>query len=373
MAKFSNPKMVNKPHQTTGRTPLTLARAIYGFVLVGAFVATLAVATLVRDRVEAFNEDALATAVATRAAGLELAFARGLHEEWENIRQLAETLAAGSGEDLPSQLAFAVGDGEKVSWAGYAAIDGTVLAASNGLLEGVDVGQREWFQRGLEGPFAGDVHEAVLLASLLPDNDGEPLRFLDLATPVRNANGDAIGVLGFHLNFAWAQDFITEQAAALDIHAFLMSQDGSVVIATDGRDYATLNLQSTRRASAGMAGGGLERWPDGQTYFTNVVPQVAYEDLPSFGWRLIARIDGDAVETTNQAFSTAVLLSTGMFGVFLILLTALFVQIFIRPFDEISKNAIRVADGEDVYPYESRRTAELARLSAALARLQGRS
>ncbi|VVT31855.1 cache domain-containing protein [Rhizobium sp. EC-SD404] len=373
MTKPINPTLVSRQNRKSGRTPLTLARAVYGFVVMGAVVAALAATTLVRDRVRAFNEDALATAVATRAAGLELAFARALHEEWENIRQLAETIAVGNRDDLPSQLAFAVGDGQKVSWAGYAAIDGTVLAASNGLLEGVDVGQREWFQRGLEAPFAGDVHEAVLLASLLPGNDGEPLRFLDLATPVRNANGDPIGVLGFHLNFAWAQDFITEQAAALDIDAFLMSQDGSVVIATDGNTYEALDLQSTRRASAGMAGGGLELWPDGQTYFTNVVPQVAYEDLPSFGWRLIARIDGDAVDTTDRAFSTGVLMSTGMFGIFLILLTALFVRIFIRPFDEISKNAIRVADGEDVYPYDSRRTAELARLSAALARLQGRS
>ena len=355
------------------RTPLTLARAIYGFVIFGGLVAALAATTLVRDRVRAFNADALATAVTTRATGLELAFARALHEEWLNIRNLANAVRIGDPNDLASRLTAAVGDGTKVSWAGYARIDGSVVAGSNGLLQGVDVGERLWFQRGLEGPFAGDVHEAVLLASLLPGNDGEPLSFLDLATPVRDANGNPIGVLGFHLNFAWAQEFIAEQAAALDIDAYLVSQDGTVVIATDGGDYDGLDLQSTRRASAGQAGAGLERWPDGRNYFTTVVPQVAYDDLPSFGWRLIARIDGDAVETTDRAFSTGIMLTTALFGIFILLLTALFVQIFARPFSEISLNAARIADGDDVYPYESRRTAELERLSAALARLQGRN
>lgn len=359
--------------QTAGRTPLTLARAIYGFVIVGGLVAALAATTLVRDRVQEFNADALATAVTTRATGLELAFARALHEEWQNIQHLADAVRIGDPDDLASQLTAAVGDGTKVSWAGYAAINGTVLAASNGLLQGVDVGERLWFQRGLEAPFAGDVHEAVLLASLLPGNDGEPLRFLDLATPVRNASGDPIGVLGLHLNFAWAQNFIAEQAAALEIDAYIVSQDGSVVIATDGADYGSLDLQSTRTASAGSAGAGVERWPDGSNYFTAVIPRVAYADLPSFGWRLIARIDGDAVETTDRAFATGLLFTAGLSGIFLILLTALFVQIFARPFAEVATNAVRIADGEEVYPYESRRTLELARLSAALARLQGRT
>jgi len=54
--------------------------------------------------------------------------------------------------------------GDKVSWAGFAAVDGTVQIASDGLPEGVGVAQRPWFQRGLDGPFAGDVHEAVRLA-----------------------------------------------------------------------------------------------------------------------------------------------------------------------------------------------------------------
>lgn len=359
--------------QTAGRTPLTLARAIYGFVIVGGLVAALAATTLVRDRVQNFNADALATAVTTRATGLELAFARALHEEWQNIQHLADAVRIGDPDDLASRLTAAVGDGAKISWAGYADLNGTVLAASNGLLEGVHVGERLWFQRGLEAPFAGDVHEAVLLASLLPGNDGEPLRFLDLATPVRNASGDPIGVLGFHLNFAWAQNFIAEQAAALEIDAYLVSQDGSVVIATDGADDGPLDLQSTRTASAGSAGAGVERWPDGRDYFTVVIPRVDYADLPSFGWRLIARIDGDAVETTDRAFSTGLIFTAGMAGIFLILLTALFVQIFARPFAELATNAVRIADGEEVYPYESRRTLELARLSAALARLQGRS
>ncbi|WP_157928923.1 cache domain-containing protein [Pararhizobium haloflavum] len=355
------------------RNPVTLAGAVCGFVLVGALVAGLAAATLVRDRVAAFNSEALAAAVSTRANGAELAFARALHDEWQSVQALASSLVIDDPQRLRGELDFAVGDGDRVSWAGFATIDGEVEASSNGLLEGQNVGERPWFQRGLEGPFAGDVHEAVLLASLLPSQEGEPRRFIDLATPVAGADGEAVGVLGYHIDFSWAQTFLREEAEALAVDLFLVSRSGGVIAATDGSTYETLDLQSTRRASSGVGGADVETWPDGRRYLTTVIPQVDYGDLPSFGWRLIARIDADALEVTDRAFSAGILVSLASFGLFLILLTLLFIQAFVRPFAEISQNAVRVADGEDIYPYESRRTAELSRLSAAIARLQGRS
>ena len=57
----------------------------------------------------------------------------------------------------------------------------------------------------------GDVHEAVLLASLLAQRaNGEPYRFVDIAVPVRDSAGKLLGVLGGHLNWDWASKLIHE-------------------------------------------------------------------------------------------------------------------------------------------------------------------
>ncbi|PMY44289.1 GGDEF domain-containing protein, partial [Pseudomonas sp. GW456-L12] len=78
---------------------------------------------------------------------------------------------------------------------------------------GQAVQQRPWFQAGLRGEYTGDPHEAVLLAKLLPGlPNGEPLRFIDFAAPIRNADGQVIGVLGAHAHWSWVTH-IVESAA----------------------------------------------------------------------------------------------------------------------------------------------------------------
>ena len=51
-----------------------------------------------------------------------------------------------------------------LAWIGFADVDGKVVAATGGLLEGKSVAARPWFKEGLQRLAIGDVHEAVLLA-----------------------------------------------------------------------------------------------------------------------------------------------------------------------------------------------------------------
>ena len=50
------------------------------------------------------------------------------------------------------------------AWLGFVATDGRVRAATEGMLEGMAVSGRTWFETGLARPTVGDVHEAVLLS-----------------------------------------------------------------------------------------------------------------------------------------------------------------------------------------------------------------
>lgn len=52
------------------------------------------------------------------------------------------------------------------SWIGVADTDGLVQVSTGGLLKHQHVTQRPWFVEGLKGPYTGDAHEALLLASI---------------------------------------------------------------------------------------------------------------------------------------------------------------------------------------------------------------
>lgn len=357
------------PRPVKTRSAPSLATAIFGFVALGAVIAAAAGWYAVGVRSAEFRRDALAEAIAVRARTLELDLGRTLYREWRNARIIADDIAGRDESAVRSSLDLVVGKGSRVSWAGIAAIDGTVTAASGGLLEGQNVSQRPWFQRGLEGDFAGDVHAAVLLERLLPTQGGEPRRFLDLATPIRNGQGSVTGVLGLHLDYRWVLDHMRETAAALEIGAFVIDRQGALVMGTDGTLGATADLASLRAATAGAAFTGVETWPDGKVYFTTVIPQVAYRDLPSFGWSIVARVGHDAIESRPALRILAV---PAAFGLVLVLMTLLFVQLFARPYGRLAASAGAIMKGEDVYPYETHSTAEAQTLSAAVAQLQAR-
>ena len=100
------------------------------------------------------------------------------------------------------------------------------------------------------------------------------------------------------------------------------------------------------------------------------MPDIAYADLPSFGWRLVARIPADAISSSEEGLSLSLIFYLATFGMMLFLISAIFVQSFIRPFAALARNAERVAEGREVFPYESNRTRELRMIGSALAKLQ---
>ena len=265
-----------------------------------------------------------------------------------------------------------VNNGRRISWAGLAGIDGKVKVSSGGLLAGVDVSERSWFQAGLRGGFSGDVHEAVLLQRLLGGPNREPIRFIDLALPVKDSDGETTGVIAYHLNFDWTRNYIIESAAIRDMDFLLINSAGEVIASSIQPLENLSSLGSVRAATAGISTAILETWPDGKEYFSAVVPEVSFADLPSYGWRLIGRVPTGV----NKANTTELLRNVFLFAfVACLIFTAaatVFVAVYVRPLDVLSDTAECIARGEDVYPSETRSSREAARLSVALARIQTR-
>ena len=359
------------PTRTTSLPTLTLARAVYGFVLAAAVAVSLVAGLLLATHSGRLVDDALDSAVRVRAQTASDSFARLLHSDWADLKFLAAAIPGTEGAQLRSLMDGVRADGGRVAWVGFADVDGIVRQASAGMLIGVDASQRPWFRNGLSGDYAGDVHEAVLLRDLLGREGGEP-RFVDLAMPVRTGGGDVIGVAAMHIDFDWAATTLDEIAEKLGLDLFLLSADGTIVLATNDTTPTPAELTILNAARTGAATSGREVWPDGRSYFSSLVPRVGYGDLPNFGWRLVGRLDGEAFKPDLTSFRQAGLWALVGIVAILLLLTAAFILFFIRPVEDVADKADRIADGEDIYPPDHRRTRETALLSAAIARLQGR-
>lgn len=118
-------------------------------------------------------------------------------------------------------------------WVGIADKKGIVKNDAPNLLVGVDASKRPWFMNGIKQSFFGDLHEAVLLQSLLSKDGKDPLRMVDIANPIYDNNKELKGVLSAHLNWEWVSKLIKaiseKNALADQTEIILMNSDDSVI------------------------------------------------------------------------------------------------------------------------------------------------
>jgi hypothetical protein len=351
-------------------------RTLLTLVLATILLAGLLVLALVfQSGLRGYSVSTAEQAVHVRTRTLGAFLSRSLFEEWQRVEGAASRLSGDfDAEEATSIISGLEQDIDKVSWIGLADRNGTVLAASRDMLEGENVGQRPWFQQGLAGPFAGDVHEAVLLARLLESSDTEPLRFVDFSAPVKDAQGNVTGVLGAHVNWRWVGQLVEEASELLQLDIYLLNRTGTVILSTASVDGPTSTLPSFRAAHLGIEATGNEVWPDGRTYYTTTVPQFTYGSLPPFGWSMVARLDPAYVEGAETRFRTRML--AGAAGLFVVVLAlfAIVTGIILRPLQALAQSLLQQASGEPTpYVREHSRFREAQILSDAAALLQSQS
>ena len=184
------------------------------------------------------------------------------------------------------------------AWIGFADRSGIVLASSGGILEGESVAARPWFQHGIEAPSVIDIHEAKLLAKLLPAlPDDEPRRFVDVAMPVRDVSGATVGVVGGHLSVSWMREM---SRAAIGralkrepgVEVLILAGDGTVVLGPG--DQSGQRIETDLPALSGLAAGAelasaRGRWPDGGDFFTGASRGRTAADKPALPWTILVR------------------------------------------------------------------------------------
>lgn len=226
------------------------------------------------------------------------------------------------------------------AWMGVTDADGNVHQAVNNLLVGQSVQQRPWFQAGLRGEYTGDPHEAVLLAKLLPGTpNGEPLRFIDFAAPIHNAEGQVIGVLGAHAHWSWVTRIVESAAvshknSAPDIEALIVDHDGKVLYpeALMGEQLAANNSPSPG-------------WSVGDGYLTSMVT-VPTPSSTALSWSIAVR---QPLETALQPARLLLykLLILGVVAAVLFGLVAYYLALYLsRPIEQLARSAKQVQRDE---------------------------
>lgn len=199
-------------------------------------------------------------AIAARIAAL-------LDQQWDHLQWVARSVQEfwppQSVEELRFILETAHNNAPHIIWIGVATVqDGKVLAAVQGLIEGVDVRKRPWFTIGTQRNGAVDVHDAVLMqVALQRDPSLGMLRLVDFVSPIRGESGAIVAMIGSHILWDWVVGLIQREQRQARARIALVSADGQVLVGPPG--------VSASRILTGP-----------------LLPVAQRADVPSFGWRI---------------------------------------------------------------------------------------
>ncbi|TRX75523.1 diguanylate cyclase domain-containing protein [Pseudomonas mangiferae] len=258
---------------------------------------------------------------------------------------------------------------KSVAWTGYMDPSGQVLASTDGLLQGANIAQRPVFSEGLKGRFVGDVHEAVLLAKLLPNPTGEAMKFVDISLPITGTDERTIvGVLGTHLSWAWAEEVRTSlmlpQQDRDEVEFFVLAKDGTVLLGPRESIGQDLDLPVVNKPTD--TGWAVQAWPDQRDYLTAYARSQGNGDYQGLGWVVVAR------QPLDVAYAPAYEMrrDTLKWGAILALLCGfvgwLVAALYTRPLRDIAQAADRISSGQIAVIPEVGGSSEIHSLSRSI-------
>jgi signal transduction histidine kinase len=345
------------------RVRLALIFAIFAVALVS--ILGVAFERNVTWRLRNAQETQLSQAAEQMAERLD----RDLNERLQDVIQLAASDTVMSVAKLPTAQRRAELDRLQHSfryyaWIGLTDADGRVLAANRGLLEGVDLSKRTWFQATDRQPVVLDLHEAVMLEKLIGTPSGDPLRFVDVVAPVINPDGAKVGVVAAHLSWAWAGEVqrtilgTISNLAGADI--LVVSRTGEVLLGPPGTRGRTLEAVS-----------------GGSRYLEARAQTRGHGDNPGLGWTVVARQPLESAFSPVRDFQQTMLVAGTLVTLLFILIGVVVAGTVAKPLEALAaaSERLRLEPGfrlpvvQSGYPEV---TTLAASLTAAITELQDR-
>ncbi len=283
----------------TLKAKLGLSFALLTFFI--SVIFSLTVGQWVKDQVEK-DRNILLKQIARE---LTSTFQQGMLERYKDIHNMAVLSEFRNPDTEDENRRFLLNELQKnydnYAWIGFADIKGEVKVSTNNILEGANVSMRPWYIEGLKNSFVGDIHEAKLLAQILPPPmDGDILRFLDISTPVYTENNELVGVLGAHLSWEWVKSLETSLSTNINvdqqIEILIIDNEGNIILHSSNIDKPILpfdvdkifpidNTQTTlatQRVTFNDNGSDME-------YLVSYDVDNGYLEYPGLNWRIVVR------------------------------------------------------------------------------------
>ncbi|MEO8203242.1 MAG: diguanylate cyclase [Betaproteobacteria bacterium] len=254
-------------------------------------------------------------------------------------------------------------------WIGYVDSGGRVLVGLDGLFEGQDVSDRNWFTAALGGPFVGDVHESRILPAVPTPRTQVP-EVVDIAFPLKDAGG-VRGVVAAQVDWKWAarlRDSIESYAQPdTPFELLVVGADGRVLLgpaALAGTRLPAGELIPSRLHSYEAR---LQRWADGMDYVVGSSSTRGFGASTGLGWGVIARQRVDFAFAPVRELQTRIALAGGFIALLALAFGWAMATRVSRPLIAISQAADAISQGSrrvEIPPGGS--YAEIDRLSRSL-------
>jgi diguanylate cyclase (GGDEF)-like protein len=249
------------------------------------------------------------------------------------------------------------------AWIGFAAPGGRIEAATRSHLEGHDASGRPWFAAAAEGPTAGDVYEANLLADLLGTNRaGAASQFIDISVPVVNGAGEVIGALGAHLSWTWAAELRDGVLASRPTE----NNERILVLDRAGRVILGGALGSRPFGDAPDGGSAVRDTPEGRM-LAAFAPTRGRGDYAGLGWTVVVERPLDAALAPANRLNIVLFVLGSLVAAIGLAAFAVFARQISRPIDVLTGAVDRIGrDPEARTIPRLHGSREIAALSAAV-------
>jgi diguanylate cyclase (GGDEF)-like protein len=236
------------------------------------------------------------------------------------------------------------------SWIGLTDAQGTVVASTGRLLEGVSIAHRPVFMEGQDKTFVGDVHEAVMLAKLLPNPSGEAMKFVDISMPVQDKAGRFIGVLATHLSWQWAAEigrtmFEPLKNSLPGLEFLVVSKDGTVLL---GPKHLIGKPSEAGTAHNSEIRWSVNQWQDGKTYVVGSAESKGLDGYPGLGWTVVTRQPVEVAFAEANGLRAEILLWGSMLSIAFAVIGWFVAGVITGPLNRIAEAATLLSEGADV-------------------------
>lgn len=270
------------------------------FVSLGALAFTLLVAALAGTFYRRALERQVSASFETMAFQVADKLDRAVYERYRSLL-LGANLAPIRDAAVPPLERRRVLDAlqetaPEFAWIGLTDPTGRIVIGTGGLFETLSVATRPWFRGARDAAYAGPLRENPELArhtaGIIAADSDTPPRFLDLAVPVLNPNGEFAGVLAAHVRWSWAREVqlsvVPELTAREQIGVTVYA--GNDVLLDSGASGWTLppdapTLPDNRRGRGAL----VENTSGGTVYLTGYARSRGFREYRGLGWLAVVR------------------------------------------------------------------------------------